>query len=307
MTGPLRIAAGDMTVDVLAFGAHLIGVRVGDSPNLVAAFDDLADYRDAERNPHLGAVAGRYANRIGGACITLDGITHRLAANDGRNTLHGGPVGFGRLPWTVVDHAPDRVCLELVSPDGDQGFPGELTARVTYSVAGRALRFEATASTTAATVVSLTNHAYWNLAGGGSIDDHTLSVDADLVVEVDDELIPTGRLADVTGTAFDLRRPGPIGDLDHCLTRSHGGGVAAELTHPPSGRRLVLQSDQPGLQVYAGLHLAAPWGRRGAVCLEPEQLPDAPNRPGFASPVLRPGGRYRHIADHHFPLPDWAP
>ena len=301
---PITLTSDGLTVEVLGWGAHLISVRTPGSPNLVLRFDDLDDYLDPVRNPYLGAVVGRYANRIAGARFSLDGVIHDLEANEGPNVLHGGPVGFGRRPWQIVGVSPASVTLEIVSADRDQGFPGQLTARVTYSVEGTALRFEATASTTAPTVVSLTNHAYWNLAGGGSIDRHRLQVTADFVVETDDAMIPTGRMIDVNHTRYDLRTPSPIGDLDDCYVGGDTGGISALLSHPATGRRLELESNQPGLQVYAGLHLGAPWGPRGAICLEPQQLPDAPNQPEFCSAVLRPGEIHRHVTTYRFPLPD---
>lgn len=248
---------------MLAWGAHLISVRTPRSPNLVLRFDNLEDYLDPVRSPHLGAV---------------------------------------RRPWQIVDVSAVSVTLEIVSADRDQGFPGQLIARVTHSVDGAPLRFEATAWTTAPTVVSLTNHDYWNLSGGGSIDQHRLQIAAEVVVETDAALIPTGRLIDVAHTRYDLRVPSPIGDLDNCHVGGDPGGISAVLSHPATGRRLELESNQPGLQVYAGLHLGPPWGPRGAICLEPQQLPDAPNQPAFRSTVLRPGEIHRHVTTYRFPL-----
>lgn len=307
---PIRIASDTLTVEVMPYGASLIGVWHRGSPNLVLRLADLESSLDRHRNPHLGAMVGRYANRIAGARFTLDGVEHRLVSNNGPsngpsngpNTLHGGPIGFSRRTWTAVDVGPTLVRLELISGHGDQGFPGRLVAHVEYSIVEDDLVITTSAVTDAPTVVSLANHAYWNLSGGATIDDHVLVVDADEMVEVDDALLPTGRLLAVDGTPFDLRRPSTIPDLDHCLVGLEG--LRAELSHPPSGRSLAVTTDLPGLQVYAGLHLGDPFAPRAAVCLEAQQLPDSPNQPAFPSAVLRPGETDRHVTTHRLALAD---
>ncbi len=323
------LRVGDRTAEVLAYGAHLVGLwipdRDGRSDNVVVSLRapdgavDVAGYRDPVRNPHLGGIAGRYANRIAGAAFDLDGARHRLVPNEGPNQLHGGQVGFDRRDWSLTTSSDDqgaRAVLRLVSDDGDQGFPGRVEAQVTYRLTvGGELHIEARASTDAATVVNLTNHTYWNLSGTASADaataasiaGHRLRVAADSVVQVDDALLPTGRLECVAGTVFDLRTPvllgelvdraelSAVGGLDHCYVLT-GAPPAAELVDPASGRRIRVRTDQPGLQVYTSNHGAGPLPRHGAVCLESQHLPDSPNQPTFPSPLLRPGATYRH--DH---------
>lgn len=285
-----------LAVTVLTYGGHLTEVLVPDRrgrrANVVLRLPDLRAYEDRSRNAWFGALVGRYANRIAGARFTLDGVEHQLAANEGPNLLHGGPIGFDRHVWTATTTEDDEgveVVLRHVSPDGDQGFPGRLEVEARYRLDVRdrlTIGFEAT--TEAATVVSLTNHAYWNLAGGGTVTGHILQVAAQQVVEVEDG-IPTGRLTPVRGTRFDHRggrrvRP----NLDHCLVLEDTDPQAI-LTDPASGRRLTLRTDQPGLQVYSGCHLQPP---TTAVCLETQQFPDAPNHETFPSAVLRPGERF---------------
>jgi aldose 1-epimerase len=321
----VTLRAGALRAEVLTYGAHLVGLwapdRDGRLDNLVVSLRhpdgtvDVDAYRDPVRNPHLGGMAGRYANRIAGAEFELDGVVHRLVPNEGPNQLHGGPDGFDRLDWTAVERADGAaVTLRLTSPDGDQGFPGRVDVAVTYELCDDStLRIDVEGTTDAPTVLNVTNHAYWNLAGTSdpaagqhaTIRDHVLSVAADRVVRVDDALVPTGSLDPVEGTPFDLRAPvqlgavidspelAPVGGLDHCLVLD-GSAPSAELTDPASGRRLRIETDQPGLQVYTANHGAGPLPRHGAVCLESQHLPDSPNRPEFPSPVLRPGGTYRH-------------
>jgi len=328
-------------VEVLSYGAHLVGVwwpdRDGVMDNTVVSLRrpdatvDLDAYRDRSRNPYLGAMVGRCANRIAGSRFDLDGVTHHLSPNEGRNQLHGGPDGFDRREWqisTLADESGAQVSLRLVSDDGDQGFPGRVEVTVTYRLdAIDVLQIDIEGTTDAPTVLNVTNHAYWNLAGttgeravaSASIRDHTLSVTADRLVRVDDALLPTGQLDPVGGTPWDLRSQRRLGDvldlpelagpggLDHCLVLGHaqrrsegsgaGGGDAqhsAELADPVSGRRLRVDTDQPGVQVYSANHGAGPLPRHGAVCLESQHLPDSPNQPRFPSATLHPGQIYRH-------------
>jgi aldose 1-epimerase len=321
----VTLRAGELRAEVLSYGAHLVGLwapdRDGRLDNVVVSLRrpdgtvDIDAYCDPVRNPYLGAMAGRYANRIAGAGFELDGVVHRLVPNEGPNQLHGGPDGFSRLDWTEsVRDDGAAVTLRLTSPDGDQGFPGRVDVAVTYELCDDAtLRIDVEGTTDAPTVLNVTNHSYWNLAGTSStaaadhatVRDHVLSVAADRVVRVDADLVPTGALDLVEGTPFDLRRPtrlgaaidaaelAPVGGLDHCLVLD-GTEPAAELTDPASGRRLRIRTDQPGLQVYTANHGAGPLPQHGAVCLESQHLPDSPNRPEFPSPVLRPGETYRH-------------
>ncbi|MFQ6171196.1 aldose epimerase family protein [Oryzobacter sp. R7] len=288
----------------------------GERPNLVLGHRDVGGYLRTP-TPYLGATVGRFANRIAGARFELAGVVHRLAPNEGDTCLHGGPGGFHSRVWTVTDLGPDRITLELVSEDGDQGFPGELTASVTYTVTGAAVHVDLRATTTATTVVNLTNHTYWNLAGegSGSVDGHRLTVDAAHYLPVDSQGIPLDGAEPVDGTPLDLRRGEALGacarrshpqteavrGIDHCLVLD-GGGLrrAARLEEPRSGRHLEVHTDQPGLQVYTGNHLdgtvlgtSGRWYRQGdGVALETQNPPDAPNRSWARSAVLDPGSEY---------------
>lgn len=304
------LSVGELTVEVWDHGARLVEVLVPDDGgrvrNVVLRHDDLADYDDPLGNSaYFGATVGRYANRIGNSRFVLDGVSVDLAANEGPHQLHGGPIGFDQHVWETVDSTVDGACgvtFRLVSPAGDQGFPGSVTVETSYVVNANELQIETVAVADAPTVVGVTNHAYWNLAGHGDVAGHDLRVDADRYVPVDDALIPVGHLEDVAGTPFDLRTMRPLSDIvavggiDHCLVmRAPGSG--ATLRNRSSGRALTLRSNQPGLQVYTGQYLAHPFA---GVCLEPEALPDTPNRPGFGSSELRPGEQYRHSATYTF-------
>jgi len=305
-----------LRVGVIPLGATLCRVELDGIP-VALALPGPDDYQDRARNPHLGASAGRYANRIDGAAFTLDGVEHHLDANDGPNTLHGGPQGFGHRMWTVLDGNPSRLRLRFNSPSGDQGFPGALTATATYSVHGELLGIDYEAESDAPTVVNLTNHSYWNLgqgivSGDGSAQGQVLAVAAARYLPVDAAGIPTGSLAAVDGTPFDLRRPTLLGEVmgdvtgggfDHCFDLGNDEGTmhsAAVLQHPATGRWLEVSTDQVGVQVYTANNLGPPFARHGAVCLETQRFPDAPNRPQFPSAVLRPGDRYRSRTEIRF-------
>jgi aldose 1-epimerase len=307
-------------LEVLTLGAtvHRLEVAGGDGVrrNVVLGHAVVADRLAS--SAYLGGTIGRYANRIAGGRFPLDGREVQVGVHDRGNSLHGGPDGFDRRVWTVVSHEPEEVVLELVSPDGDQGFPGELTARVAYRVDGDVVRVEMSATADAPTLVNLTNHAYFNLdgAGAGAIDDHLLQVHADEFTPVDPTGIPRGDHAPVDGTPFDFRTPSRIGEhvrtgheqvvaargVDHnFVVRGDGPRPHAVLESPRTGTRLELSSDQPGLQVYTGNFLdgAGP-GARGrlhrqgdGIALEPQLFPDTPHHPEWPSAVLRPGARYR--------------
>ena len=300
MLDVVTIGAGRVRAEILATGATLRQVWVDGAPCCLA-FDDPASYARPATNPYLGSVVGRYANRIGGAAFTLDGTRHTLVANEGPNQLHGGPDGFAHRAWTVVDHTPDATTLRLRSPDGDQGFPGAVDVTATYRAGDDAIEVILQAAADAPTIVNLTNHTYWNLAGGGPVADHVLTVPAHRLVAVDDESIPTGGWFDVADTGFDLRSPTRLGDaidatggIDHSYDVAGADGPVAVLMHPPTGRRLTVTSDRPGVQVYTANALGPPFLRHGAVCLEPQFHPDTPNRPAFGSAVLRPGELDEH-------------
>lgn len=264
----------------------------------------------------VGGVVGRYANRIAGGRFSLDGREIVLPTNDRGHHLHGGPDGFHRRRWAVIEQGADRVTYELVSPDGDQGYPGTVTARARYVVEGSQVGLELTATTTATTVVNLTSHAYVNLHGRGTIDEHTLTVPAASYLPVDATAIPLGGEVPVAGTPFDLRNGVELGRVvrsDHAQIRDahgidhtymvdgRGWRRAATLIGPRTGIGMELWSDQPGLQVYTGnsfdgtsRDLEGRLLRQGdGIALEPQLPPDSPNRPGPLSPVLRPGETYR--------------
>lgn len=332
----LTLRAGSLRAEVLTHGAHLVGLwapdRIGRVDNVVVSLRhpggevDVDAYRDPTRNPHLGGMVGRYANRIAGAGFELDGATHELVPNEGPNQLHGGPLGFDRRgwAWSTIDGDVDGagVVLRLRSDDGDQGFPGRVDVQVAYRLtASGELHIDVEGVTDAPTVLNVTNHSYWNLAGTSSacadatIRSHRLSVAADRVVAVDGTLLPTGELVPVGGSVFDLRVPVALGELldrselralgglDHCYVLD-GSDPAAELVDPGSGRRVRISTDQPGVQVYTANHGAGPLPRHAAVCLETQHLPDSPNQPGFPSAVLRPGATYRHTHVVHFDVVD---
>jgi aldose 1-epimerase len=317
----LRILDLGATVASLeAFSADAGGAR----PNIVLGHRDLAGYLTTP-TPYFGATVGRYANRIAGSRFTLGDATHTLAPNEGDTCLHGGPGGFHSRVWTVLAAGPDVIALELVSADGDQGFPGELTAMVVYTVGESAVRIHYEASTTASTVVNLTKHTYWNLAGegSGSVDRHRLTVDAERYLPIDAHSIPLAGPEPVDGTPMDLRDSVSIGDrvraahpqtattrgIDHCfLISGDGTRRAARLEDPSTGRSLEVHTDQPGLQVYTGNYLDGSTlgtsGRRyrqgDGVALEAQRLPDAPNRDWAPAPTLAPGQLYTSTTEWRF-------
>ena len=313
-----QLVHGEVTVAVLTYGAVLQSVRVPDRDgtvtDVVLGFDDLDGYL-ADKSYH-GAVVGRFGNRIAGGRFTLDGTEHVLPQNHGRTTLHGGPGGFHGQVWDATGTS-DGVVLRLLSPDGQEGFPGTLQVSVDVRLDADGLHWQYRATTDAPTVVNLTNHAYWNLCGtgAGSVEDHVLHLPASRYVPVDEGLLPLADLAPVAGTPFDFRDPRRVGErlraphpqllraqgYDHCLLLDpRPDSVAAHLHDPRSGRSLTLRTDQPGVQVYSGNLLDGTVVGRGGkthrqgdgLCLETEHLPDSPNRPDFPSTVLRPGEEY---------------
>jgi aldose 1-epimerase len=284
--------------------------RTGRLTDVVLGYDTVAEY---ERNDGcLGATPGRFANRIGGAAFTLNGKTYTLAANDGENHLHGGLCGFDKRLWHG-EEADGGVRFTLVSPDGQEGYPGTLTASVTVRwSAERGLELQYEAVCDQDTILNLTNHAYFNLNGQGDILTHQLTLHADAYTENDAHCLPTGRILPVDGTAVDFRQPKALGrDIDgdeRCVRQSHGydlnlilSGVspAAELYAPESGIRMTLTTDQPGVQLYSANFLGertgkggAHYGPRSGVCLETQVFPDAIHHADFPSCVLRAGERY---------------
>jgi aldose 1-epimerase len=316
-----------MEAGILTYGGIVQSLRIpsasGGPVDVVLGFDDLDSYMND--SPYFGALVGRYGNRIGNAQFSLDGVDYKLPANDGKNCLHGGTKGFDKHVWTAKDvSGSGGMALELtyVSKDGEEGFPGNLTSTVTYTLSDRAneLRIDYRATTDKATVLNLTNHSYFNLAGQGEGDilGHEVTIDADRFTPVDATLIPTGKLQPVDGTPFDFRQPHAIGErigsddeqvkfgkgYDHNFVLNHAAGslgVAARVREPKSGRTLEVSTDQPGLQFYTGNfldgHIHGKGGkvypRRSAFCMETQHFPDSPNQPQFPSTVLRPGQEYR--------------
>jgi aldose 1-epimerase len=289
---------------VLDYGATLMSLRSRDRRGamgeLVLGFSEAEGYRGA--HPYFGGTVGRYANRIAQGRFNLDGRSYQLACNNGRNHLHGGVRGFDRVSW-VGEQRGNSVMLRYTSRDGEEGYPGTLHATVTYIVEANRLTMDYLASAEAPTIVNLTNHAYFNLAGGGTVDAHVLRLQADRYVAVDEELIPTGELRAVQSTSMDFRGGRSIGtqEIDHTFVL-HG---AAEVHDPTSGRSLRIRTTQPGIQVYTG-HLldgsVAGYVKRGGLCLEPQHFPDSPNHAAFPSTVLRPGERYAHRSTYELTM-----
>ena len=304
----IEIAHPDIRVELLSLGAAIRQVEVPDRSGSLGpvhlALPEVADYADRALNPHLGATLGRYANRIAGGTLDLDGTTYRLDVNNGPNTLHGGALGWDRHVWRVadVDDSAEAVTVTfaLTSPNGDMGFPGTVSALATYSVTGTAIALHFSASTDALTVISMANHGYWNLAGTDSIAGHELRVAAEQRLAMDDHQIPCA-VADIAMTPYDLRVPvdlGPIiaqtGGLDDCyVIDGEGLREAAELRCPSNGRRMKVMTDAPGVQVYTGNNLKPPFAVHQSVSLETQRMPDAPNQPALGPCILRPGEEYR--------------
>ncbi len=315
--------AHGIEVRIMTFGASIVSLktpdREGHLQNIVLGFDTLDPYLAGV--PYYGATVGRYANRIADARFVLDGITYALTPNDGANSLHGGVRGFDKRVWKVDGNASGhRLRLTYVSAPGEEGFPGQLTAYVTYQLReDDSLSIEYEATSTAATPVNLANHAYFNLSAdpNRSILGHSLTINADKFTPVDATLIPTGELRPVAGTPFDFRTAAAIGSridaddeqlkighgYDHnwVLNAAHGQALrfAARLTDPASGRVLEVFTTQPGLQFYTGNFLNGKPAGQGSVynyrtglCLETQHFPNSPNQPAFPSTILRPGETY---------------
>ncbi|WP_306320783.1 MULTISPECIES: aldose epimerase family protein [unclassified Streptomyces] len=294
-------------VRVLTYGGILQSVEVPDRDGAVAdvvlGFADLDGYL-AHPEPYLGAVVGRYANRIAGGRFPLDDRIYHLARNNGANSLHGGECGFDKRVWDAEGVGEYGVRLSRVSPHGEEGFPGRVEVSVTYELeAGGALRISYEAVTDAPTVVNLTNHTYWNLGGaasGSAVGGHELRIDAGRVTAVDEGLIPTGELVDVEGTRFDFRESRKVGaGYDHNYVLDKGVGEVAvevaELWDTASGRVLRVATSEPGVQLYTSDHFGEglPFASGDGVALETQHFPDSPNQGGFPSTVLRPGEVYR--------------
>ncbi len=324
-----------MEARVTNYGGIILSLRVPDRDgrldDVVLGYDSLEGY--LKESPYFGALIGRYGNRIARGHFTLEGQQYTLATNNGPNHLHGGLKGFDKVVWNAepFENAQGMgLVFTYVSPDGEEGYPGTLRARVTYTLTGdNALVFEYQATSDKPTPVNLTQHSYFNLAGDGKRDilGHVVTFNADRFVPIDPTSIPLGELRDVTGTPFDFRQPTAIGariqqqdeqlrnglGYDHCLVLDKGGKagaltLAAHVLEPTSGRVMEVHTTEPGMQFYSGNFLDGSLkGKKGMVyhhrfgfALETQHFPDSPNQPKFPSTILRPGEEYRSRSVYRF-------
>jgi aldose 1-epimerase len=318
------LTGGDgVEVSIITYGAAMQSVlapdRNGSRANVALGFPALRDYT-ANSGHYFGATVGRYANRIAAGRFELDGVVHELSRNDGDNCLHGGARGFDRKVWEVVGASAGRLALVCSSSDGEMGFPGDLESRVEYRLDGTEIRIDYRATASAPTIVNLTNHTCWNLAGegSGSVDDHVLQLAASSYTPVDPNLVPTGAIASVEGTPLDFRDPLAIGargrGYDHnFVVDEHDGSLvsAARVTHPGTGRALDVLTTEPGIQLYTGTFLdgtlvgtsGRPYRKGDCFALETQHFPDTPNHPSFPSTTLRPGEVYESTTVYRFRQP----
>ncbi|MER6089475.1 aldose epimerase family protein [Streptomyces bluensis] len=328
------LANGGTRMKVLSYGGIVQSLEIPDRrgryANVSLGFATIEDY--VAKSPYFGALIGRYGNRIDKGRFALDGKSHQLSVNDGANSLHGGAQGFDKRVWDVEPFTKGSdvgLYLYYTSVDGEMGYPGTLKAKVTYTLTAHGdWRVDYEATTDKATVVNLTSHVYWNLAGegSGSVYDHELKIAASRYTPVDSGLIPTGELAAVAGTPFDFRRHKTVGEdireahqqllygqgFDHNWVLDKGITARPEqiatLKDPSSGRTLRIATTEPGLQFYSGNFLDGTFAGTGgriyrqgdALCLETQHFPDSPNQPDFPSTVLRPGQVYRSTTVHSF-------
>ncbi|MBD5133996.1 MAG: galactose mutarotase [Clostridiales bacterium] len=334
----LTLRDGAFICKVITYGGAVRSLVVpdqdGNPVDVVLGFDTLEDYMAQDK--YIGALVGRYANRIGGARFTLDGTEYRLAANDGANSLHGGNVGFDKQVWTVEELTDASLTLSLVSPHMQEGYPGTLEVRVTYTLSDGALRIGYRAKSDRDTVCNLTNHSYFNLSGhdSGSVEGQDIKLNASRYTPTGPGSIPTGEIAPVDGTPMDLRTPQPIGahindsfdqlamagGWDHNWVIDGWDGTGCQDTLRPAAWAwspdtcIVMETftTLPGVQFYAGNFLGgcpagkggAGYGNRCGFCLETQFFPDSPNRPEFPSCVLRAGEEYRATTLYRFSAPD---
>jgi len=325
----LKNAKG-MEADISTYGGVIVSLKVPDRSgalgDIVLGFDDLKGYLTPP--PYFGAIIGRYGNRIGHAQFTLDGVTYKLFKNDGDNSLHGGKRGFDKVLWKAKPGDGNSLELAYLSKDGEEGYPGNLSVTVVYTLTDEnELKIDYSATTDKDTVLNLTNHSYFNLAGQGEGDilNHQIMINADKFTPVDKGLIPTGELRSVEGTPLDFRQPHAIGErigssyeqivlgggYDHnfVLNRSGDGlSLAARVTEAKSGRVMEVLTTQPAIQFYTGNFLDGTlkgkggkvYGRRSALCLETQHYPDSPNHPDFPTTELKPGERYHTTTVYRF-------
>lgn len=325
------LSDGPFEARIMTYGGVLVSFkapdRSGKTADVVLGFDNASAYYEnfnGKQNAFFGAVIGRYANRIANGSFTLEGTKYSLPKNDGPNTLHGGPHGFNNVVWKATQVA-NGVELTYVSKDGEMGFPGNLTAKVIYTLEKGDLRIEYSATTDKPTVVNLTNHSYFNLAGEGTGDilKHQLTLHASRFTPVNETLIPTGEIKSVASTPFDFSKPTQIGaridSNDEQLKRGRGYDhnwvldaqkltEAAEVYEPSSGRVLTVLTNQPGIQFYSGNFLDGTvkgkggklYAHRSALCLETQHFPDSPNHPDFPSTELKPGETFHSVTVYSF-------
>ena len=325
----LTNAAG-MTAKIMTYGATLTELdvpdRKGKKEDVVLGFDNLRAYEE-NSGPYLGATVGRYANRIAGGKFTLDGKEYKLAVNNGDNSLHGGKKGFDKVVWKaepkkVADGA--AVQFTYVSPDGEEGYPGELTVAVTYTLTNKnELKIEYAATTTKSTPINLTNHSYFNLSGAdSSILNHVLTLAAERYTVADKSLVPTGELMPVAGTPLDFTNPmaigahiaempASVGGYDHNFVLNGAGkglSLGARVKEPESGRVMQMFTTEPGVQFYTSNFMDGKIKGKGgisykkhqALCLEAQYFPDSPNKPQFPSTILKPGETYKQTTVYAF-------
>ncbi|MEK6480714.1 aldose epimerase family protein [Catalinimonas sp. 4WD22] len=321
-----------MEAKITNYGGIVTSLKVKDADgnldDVVLGFDNLQAYVD--NNPYFGALVGRYGNRIAKGKFTIDGTTYQLDTNNMGNHLHGGLKGFDKVVWSAESQQSEdgqQLVLTYTSPDGDQGYPGKLETKVTYTLTNdNVLRIEYEATTDKKTVVNLTNHSYFNLTGDPTqtVLNHEVMINADQFIPVDETLIPTGELAAVAGTPFDFSELKPIGQqidedsneqikygmgYDHCwVLDKEGMGLAARVHEPTTGRVMEVYTTEPGVQFYTGNFLngsvtgkeGITYAKRTAFCLETEHFPDSPNQPNFPSVELAPGETYSTTTEYRF-------
>jgi aldose 1-epimerase len=326
------LKSGAIEARIITYGGIVQSLKVpdksGKSADVVLGFDSIEGYTSGPKPnpPFFGALIGRYGNRIANGEFKLDGKTYHVPQNDGTNALHGGTKGFDKYVWKAKE-VPHGVELTHVSPDGDMGFPGTMTTVVRYTLVGKELKIEYSATSDKDTVLNLTNHSYFNLAGQGNGDilNDQLKLNASRYTPVDDKLIPTGELAPVEGTPFDFRKATAVGarinvdndqlkkggGYDHNWVLDSGGGKvaeAAEVYEPTTGRVMQVLTDQPGVQFYTGNFLdgslkgkdGKTYEKRAALCLETQHFPDSPNHPKFPSSELKAGGHFHSVTIFRF-------
>ena len=324
--------ANGMQVAITNYGGRIVSIlapdRNGKMADVVLGFDNLPDYM--KYNTYFGALVGRYGNRIGGARFTLDGKVYHLPVNNGPNSLHGGIKGFDKRVWTAREIPGDEPALEMtyLSKDGEEGYPGNLQAKVVYTLTkDNGLKIDYSATTDKDTVINLTNHSYFNLAGEGNGDVlmQVMWINSNEITPVNSTQIPTGKIMKVDGTPFDFRKPTPIGarinednpqlkigkgyDINYILDRKGPGlELAARAYDPESGRKLEVYTTEPGVQFYSANFLdgsvpgkgGVKYGFRSAFCLETQHYPDSPNHPNFPTTELKPGETFHQVTEFKF-------